>query len=182
MQRLRSNLNAALIKEQENFKHARDLSVWQAGLNHAIDELIVKNNPRAPIENIQIGKIDPGISAALKKHLQIELAEAFVCINKHAIRHIRPERKGAYNQALRVDELRQIVRVLDEARDVSIDTENGKVVFWFNDEKDPTKINKILVSPNYALKKYGVTNYLVTVGKVDMINKNEACYIHIRRR
>lgn len=180
MQRLFNNLNAALVREQKNFKHARDLSVWQAGLNHAIDELIVKNNIKAPIEVFQVGELKADLKATIESLLGKALTSSYICANKHGILHVRPARKGPYNQALRIDELRQIVRVLDEAKEVSVDKKSGSIIFWFEDKKDQTKINKIAVSVDYNLKKFGVSNYVITVGKVEKADKKEKHYTHIR--
>lgn len=96
--------------------------------------------------------------------------------------HIRDDRKSAYNQALRIDELKKIVQILaDKNTPASIDTKNKNIIFWFDDELDEAKINKIVVDLNYTLKKFGVTNYMVTAGKVkkkDELGRKE--YIKIR--
>lgn len=102
--------------------------------------------------------------------------------DKKGILHIRPERKGIYNQDLRIDEIRKIVKILsDENTPVSIDIDKKNIIFWFDDEKDAKKINKIVVDLNYNLKKFGVTNYMVTIGKAlkaDELGKSS--YIKIR--
>ncbi len=61
-----------------------------------------------------------------------------------------------------------------------MDTEFKNIIFWFDDEQDNTKINKIVVDLNYKLKKFGLTNYMVTAGKVDKSNKDREKYIKIR--
>ncbi|MCR8685181.1 hypothetical protein [Campylobacter ureolyticus] len=53
----------------------------------------------------------------------------------------------------------------DENTPVSIDIDKKNIIFWFDDEKDAKKINKIVVDLNYNLKKFGVTNYMVTARK-----------------
>ncbi|EOH2555818.1 phage head morphogenesis protein, partial [Campylobacter jejuni] len=41
-------------------------------------------------------------------------------------------------------------------------------------------INKIVITPDYKLKKFGKTNAIVTLGKVEAINKDNKTYIKIR--
>lgn len=56
---------------------------------------------------------------------------------------------------------------------MSIDINKKNIIYWFEDIEDATKINKIV---NYKLKKFGVTNYMVTAGKSlkkDELNKPE---------
>ena len=59
--------------------------------------------------------------------------------------------------------------MLYEAKNVSFDANEGNLVYWFDDKEDAEKINKIIVNLNYALKKFKVTNYMVTIGKVDKV-------------
>lgn len=101
--------------------------------------------------------------------------------DKHGILHIRPERKGGYGQALRIDEIRQIVRVLnDDKTPVSVDINDNALIFWFDDEVDKTRINKLVVDLNYKLKKFGLTNYMVTAGKIKKNEMNQKHFIKIR--
>ena len=101
--------------------------------------------------------------------------------DKKGILHIRPERKGAYSQDLRIDEIRQIVKVLnDKNTPVSLDISDNAIIFWFDDNIDKTKINKIVVDLNYNLKKFGVTNYMVTAGKINKQDMKHKEFIKIR--
>lgn len=80
-----------------------------------------------------------------------------------------------------MDELKSIISVLNNDKTpVSVDIDKRNIIFWFDDTQDSSKINKIAVDLNYKLKKYGVTNYMVTVGKVERVNKDEIEYVKIR--
>ena len=72
--------------------------------------------------------------------------------------------------------------MLYEAKNVSFDANEGNLVYWFDDKEDAEKINKIIVNLNYALKKFKVTNYMVTIGKVDKVESLKDNYIEIKRR
>lgn len=63
---------------------------------------------------------------------------------------------------------------------VSVDVSKKNIIFWFDDNLDKAKINKIAVDLNYNLKKVGITNYVVTVGKVDKKSKDDINFIQIR--
>ncbi|ENT7239579.1 hypothetical protein ACE645_001847, partial [Campylobacter coli] len=89
-------------------------------------------------------------------------------------------RKASYNQALSADEIKQIVKVLDEAKEVYWDNANNSLLYFFEDKKDASRINKIVITPDYKLKKFGKTNAIVTLGKVEAINKDNKTYIKIR--
>lgn len=169
-------------KEFANLEHERNLYVWQRGLDEAIDELLIKKNVKSPINAFQIGSLREDIIKRSSEILDIELKNSYIMGDKNGILHIRDDRKSAYNQALRIDELKKIVQILaDKNTPASIDTKNKNIIFWFDDELDEAKINKIVVDLNYTLKKFGVTNYMVTAGKVkkkDELGRKE--YIKIR--
>ncbi|MBE3022924.1 phage head morphogenesis protein [Campylobacter sp. 7477a] len=178
---LRPKEQAKLKEQLAKFEHERDLYTWQSGLNYAVDELLVKKNLKAPISVFALGRLSDDIVKKSEKVLDIKIETTTIVGDKHGILHIRPERKSEYGQDLRLDEIRRIVDVLDDKdTPVSVDTKNKNILFWFDDEQDDTKINKIVVDLNYKLKKFGLTNYMVTVGKVDKTSKDEAEYIKIR--
>ncbi|MGH1600933.1 phage minor head protein [Campylobacter majalis] len=178
---LRQKEQTRLKERLANFKHERDKYVWQSGLNHAVDELLIKKNLKASISTFMLGKLSDDVIKKSEKILNSKIETNAIVGDKHGILHIRPERKSQYGQDLRLDEIRRIVSVLDDKdTPVSVDTKNKNIIFWFDDEQDITKINKIVVDLNYKLKKFGLTNYMVTAGKVDKTSKDEAEYIKIR--
>ncbi len=164
-----------------NLEHKRNRYIWQHSLDNAIDELIVNKNIKSPIKTFQLGLLSSTLANKIKKILAIDLENNFILGDKHGVLHISPKRKSEYGQDLRIEELRQIVKVLgSEKTPVSVDKKNKNIIFWFDDEKDTSKINKIVVDLNYKLKKFGVTNYMVTVGKVERSREGMSRYIKIR--
>jgi len=170
-----------LKQSLDSFEHERDVYVWQKSLDDAVDELLVKKNLKAPIVAFALGKLGKDVIKKSEKLLGVKIETEYIAGDKHGILHIRPERKGQYGQDLRIDEIKKIVKILaDDKTPVSVDTVNKNIVFWFEDEKDASKINKIVIDLNYKLKKFGLTNYMATVSKVDKTNEKEAQFIKIR--
>ena len=165
----------------ENFEHERDIYVWQKSLDDAVDELLVNKNLKAPIVAFALGKLGKDVIKKSEKLLGIKIETECIAGDKHGILHVRPERKGQYGQDLRIEEIKKIVKILaDDKTPVSVDTVNKNIAFWFEDEKDASKINKIVIDLNYKLKKFGLTNYMATASKVDKTNEKEAQFIKIR--
>ena len=175
-----SALAKAALSELKTLEQDRKLYVWQQNINHAIDELIIKNDKRSPISVFQIGAINEFIAKKVKEILNIELKNAHIMADKKAILHVRPERKGEYGQALSVDEMKHIPQVLLQAKSVSVDQEKQNLIYWFDDKKDGNLINRISIDLNYRLKKFGATNYMVTIAKIERKNMNEAIYKKIK--
>ena len=170
-----------LKQSLDSFEHERDVYVWQKSLDDAVDELLVKNNLKAPIVAFALGKLGKDVIKKSEKLLGVKIETEYIAGDKHGILHIRPERKGQYGQDLRIEEIKKIVKTLaDDKTPVSVDTVNKNIVFWFEDEKDASKINKIVIDLNYKLKKFGLTNYMATASKVDQTNEKEAQFIKIR--
>lgn len=162
---LSSELKNIVKNNLKNYERDRNLYVWQKGLDEAVDELLIKQDKTSPIKAFQLGKIDAYVSKRIFEIAGIKLADSFIAADKN----IRPSRKKAYNQALSIDEIRQIPNVLHKAKNVSFDANEGNLVYWFDDKENADKINKIIVNLNYVLKKFRTTNYMVTIGKVDKV-------------
>lgn len=64
-----------------------------------------------------------------------------------------------------------MVKILDEAKEVYWDNNNQSLLYFFDDLQDSSKVNKIVIRPNYNLKKFGKTNAVITLGKVDKENE-----------
>ena len=170
-----------LKQSLDSFEHERDVYVWQKSLDDAVVELLVKKNLKAPIVAFALGKLGKDVIKKSEKLLGVKIETEYIAGDKHGILHIRPERKGQYGQDLRIEEIKKIVKILaDDKTPVSVDTVNKNIVFWFEDEKDASKINKIVIDLNYKLKKFGLTNYMATASKVDKTNEKEAQFIKIR--
>lgn len=171
---------AKKAKEVKSFTHQKEFYTWQKSLDDMVDEVLIKDNQKYPINFIQVGKIDKTTKEFLEKLNKKDLEDLYFTLSKNNLLHASPKRKASYNQALSVDEIKQIVKVLDEAKEVYWDNANNSLLYFFEDKKDASRINKIVITPDYKLKKFGKTNAIVTLGKIDARNKNEGNYIKIR--
>ncbi len=163
-----------ILKALENELAFLERSVWEKSLKHAVEELLIKKNWKAPIEVFQIGKLNEELKEKIEEIARVELQSPYIAMDKRALRHIREERKGAYGQALRIEEILKIPEVLQRAEDVVFDTENKNVIFWFSDGGDEDKINKVVIHLNYKIKKFGTENYTITVGKIGRVERERA--------
>ena len=95
-------------------------------------------------------------------------------MNKGTFWHIREERKGLYNQNLRLEEIRDIVDILQDVNTkVFIDTKLQNILYVWEDKLDTTKMNKIAIYMNRTIKKFGITNAIATLSKIDKIIIND---------
>ena len=151
---------------------------WETGLNTMIDEVLVKGNQSYPAAYVQIGKISPKIQSFLEKTLGSKLEDLYLILPKNNLLHASPKRKAIYNQALRVEEFREIVNVLEEEKEVYWDKDS--LIYFFEDKEDKTKMNKIVVTPNYKIKRFGKTKSSVTRSKIDKSSKDSKKYQEIK--
>lgn len=166
---------ATKTKENEqSFQREKELYIWQKSLDDMVDEVIIKENQKYPINFIQVGKIDKTTKEFLEKLNKKDLEDLYFTLGKNNLLHASPTRKASYNQALSADEIKQIVKVLDEAKEVYWDTKEESLVYFFDDLKNSKKVNKIIIRPDYKLKKFGKTNALITLGKVDKDTKESS--------
>ncbi|BEK34070.1 hypothetical protein RLQ69_000419 [Campylobacter jejuni] len=171
---------AKKTKEVKSFTHQKELYTWQKSLDDMVDEVIIKDNQKYPINFIQVGKMDKSTKEFLEKLNKKDLEDLYFTLSKNNLLHASPKRKASYNQALSVDEIKQIVKVLDEAKEVYWDTKEESLVYFFDDLKNSKKVNKIIIRPDYKLKKFGKTNAVITLGKVEKDNKKQQELIKIR--
>lgn len=175
-------LSAAAKKEKEvkSFNYEKELYTWQKSLDDMVDEVIIKENQKYPINFIQVGKMDKTTKEFLEKLNKKDLEDLYFTLSKNNLLHASPKRKASYNQALSVDEIKQIVKVLDEAKEVYWDKKEESLVYFFDDIKNSKKVNKIIIRVDYKLKKFGKTNAVITLGKVEEDNKKQQELIKIR--
>ncbi|TEY01274.1 phage minor head protein [Campylobacter sp. US33a] len=159
-----------LNENSQNFQKEKELYTWQKSLDDMVDEVIIKENQKYPINFIQVGKMDKTTKEFLEKLSKKDLEDLYFTLSKNNLLHASPKRKANYNQALSADEIRQIVKVLDEVKEVYWDRKEESLVYFFDDLKNSKKVNKIIIKPDYKLKKFGKTNAVITLGKV---NKND---------
>ncbi|HHP0356111.1 TPA: phage minor head protein [Campylobacter lari subsp. concheus] len=174
------SIAAKKTKEAKNFTHEKELYTWQKSLDEMVDEIIVKDNQKYPINFIQVGKMDKSTKEFLEKLNKKDLEDLYFTLSKNNLLHASPKRKANYNQALSVDEIKQIVKVLDEAKEVYWDKKEESLVYFFDDIKNSKKVNKIIIRPDYKLKKFGKSNAVITLGKVEEDNKKQQELIKIR--
>ncbi|ECL6338393.1 hypothetical protein FTL54_02280 [Campylobacter jejuni] len=163
-----NNLNQNYL----NFQKNKELYVWQKSLDEMVDEIIIKENQKYPVNFIQVGKIDKTTKTFLEKLTKKDLEDLYFTLSKNNLLHASPKRKANYNQALSVDEIKQIVKVLDEAKEVYWDKKEKSLIYFFDDLRNSKKVNKIIIRPDYQLKKFGKTNAVITLGKVDKDRKS----------
>ncbi|EGF1229271.1 hypothetical protein IB030_000788 [Campylobacter jejuni] len=157
-----------------NFQKNKELYVWQKSLDEMVDEIIIKENQKYPINFIQVGKIDKTTKTFLEKLTKKDLEDLYFTLSKNNLLHASPKRKANYNQALSVDEIKQIVKVLNEAKEVYWDKKEKSLIYFFDDLRNSKKVNKIIIRPDYQLKKFGKTNAVITLGKVDKATKESS--------
>ncbi|WP_215445651.1 phage head morphogenesis protein, partial [Campylobacter coli] len=168
------SLSTKTKENTQSFQREKELYTWQKSLDDMVDEVIVKDNQKYPINFIQVGKMDKSTKEFLEKLNKKDLEDLYFTLSKNNLLHASPKRKASYNQALSADEIKQIVKVLDEAKEVYWDTKEESLVYFFDDLKNSKKVNKIIIRPDYKLKKFGKTNALITLGKVDKDTKESS--------
>lgn len=147
----------------------RNLYVWQSGLDEAVEQIIVKDDPKTPINMVQVGLLSEAIANAASKILGLDVNSGGIILTKDRLIHASPKRKSAYEHAFRVEEIRQIVKILDDQNNAYVDTRDDKnnIVFIFKDEKDDTKLNLIPIEISKTHKKFKIKNYLLTLDKAN---------------
>ena len=150
----------------------RNLYVWQSGLDEAVEQIIIKNDPKTPINMVQVGLLSEALASAASKILGLDVNSGGVILTKDRLMHASPKRKSTYEHAFRVEEIRQIVKILDDQSNAYVDTRDDKnnIVFIFKDEKDDTKLNLIPIEITKTHKKFKTKNYLLTLDKVNKGN------------
>lgn len=147
----------------------RNLYVWQSGLDEAVEQIIVKDDPKTPINMVQVGMLGEALANAASKILGLDVNSGGIILTKDRLIHASPKRKSAYEHAFRVEEIRQIVKILDDQNNAYVDTRDDKnnIVFVFKDEKDDTKLNLIPIEIAKTHKKFKIKNYLLTLDKAN---------------
>lgn len=148
--------------------------VWKQGLEEMIQAILIDRNLKHPRNIIQIGQMPISIIQSLRKYINIESKSLGIVMNKGTFWHIREERKGLYNQNLRLEEIRDIVDILQDVNTkVFIDTKLQNILYVWEDKLDTTKMNKIAIYMNRTIKKFGITNAIATLSKIDKIIIND---------
>ncbi|MGX2973324.1 hypothetical protein, partial [Helicobacter sp. T3_23-1059] len=124
----------------------------QDDFNVFVDNVLNKNYAKAP--NIQ--RIAT-ISAELKKVLNLQGDRVFML--KSALAHLRPERKSKYRQALKINEIKELPKVINNAKSAYKD-ETGFFI-TFADKNNEQMMNFV----HFKADNNG--NFIVTAKKAD---------------
>ena len=141
--------------KEEDVKNLEIIS--DEDFSNIVDSIILNDYKNIP-NTIRL----PNINSELAEKLGLEKDSAFIM--KKSATHIRPDRKGSYNQALDTEEYRMIPKVMRDATFALVDKRVKNFQILFDDKNDIKKINKIVFN------KDELGNYLVTIGKVGRQN------------
>ena len=144
--------------------------VTQEEFNSIIDALY--NQPSPDYKSIpSIIKL-PQINQTLAQKLGVENANFFM---RSEIAHVRPQRKGNYDQALRIDEMKGMLNFLKSCQTAYIDNDERHQNFILAglDSQNSNKTNKIVFNKDEN------GNYIVTIGKVDSVEFNGGKYSRV---
>ena len=166
---LSGELKNIVKNDLKNYERDRNLYVWQKGLNEAIEQIIIKNDPKTPINMVQVGLLSEALAKAASKILGLDVNSSGIILTKKHLSHASPKRKAAYDHAFRVDEMKQIVSVLNDENKAYVDLRDGhkNILFVFQDEMNDAKINLIPIEVRRVIHKFKQSNYIITLDKAD---------------
>lgn len=146
----------------------RQRYVWQRGLDEMIDEVIVKQNVKTPLNIVQVGFLGKTLTSLASKILGFEVESGGVILTKKELTHANPKRKEAYDHAFRVEEMRKVSEILADENNAYVDLRDKKqnIVFVFDDEKDSQRANLVPIEISKTHKKFKVKNYVITLDKI----------------
>lgn len=166
---LSGELKNIVKNDLKNYERDRNLYVWQKGLNEAVEQIIIKNDPKTPINMVQVGFLGEALAKAASKILGLDVNSSGIILTKKHLSHASPKRKAAYDHAFRVDEMKQIVSVLNDKNKAYVDLRDGhkNILFVFQDEMNDAKINLIPIEVRRVIHKFKQSNYIITLDKAD---------------
>ena len=166
---LSGELKNIVKNDLKNYERDRNLYVWQKGLNEAIEQIIIKNDPKTPINMVQVGLLSEALAKVASKILGLDVNGGGIILTKKHLSHASPKRKAAYDHAFRVEEMKQIVSVLNDENKAYVDLRDGhkNILFVFQDEMNDAKINLIPIEVRRVIHKFKQSNYIITLDKAD---------------
>ena len=166
---LSGELKNIVKNDLKNYERDKNLYVWQKGLNEAVEQIIVKNDPKTPINMVQVGLLSEALAKVASKILGLDVNSSGIILTKKHLSHASPKRKAAYDHAFRVDEMKQIVSVLNDENKAYVDLRDGhkNILFVFQDEMNDAKINLIPIEIRRVIHKFKQSNYIITLDKAD---------------
>ena len=164
---LSGELKNIVKNDLKNYERDKNLYVWQKGLNEAVEQIIIKNDPKTPINMVQVGLLSEALAKVASKILGLDVNSGGIILTKKHLSHASPKRKAAYDHAFRVEEMKQIVSVLNDESKAYADLreKHQNIVFVFEDDKDKTKINLIPIEIRKIIHKFKQSNYVITLDK-----------------
>ncbi|MBP3207859.1 MAG: minor capsid protein [Campylobacter sp.] len=165
------NLSEAVEEKFNLQKYTKELS-------RAVDEILVKENIKAPINSIKVGELSDFVREKVKEILGINLKTNEIILTKKSLTHARFDRKVAFNQALTNDEIKEIPIILNDKKShILADTDKKNLVVL--KRTDTKQTTKIAIHLNYKRKK--IINYIVTYSKVNYLDEfNQGIYKKIQ--
>lgn len=166
---LSGELKNIVKNDLKNYERDKNLYVWQKGLDEVIEQIIVKNDPKTPINMVQVGLLSEALAKVASKILGLDVNSGGIILTKKHLSHASPKRKAAYDHAFRVDEMKQIVSVLNDENKAYVDLRDGhkNILFVFQDEMNDAKINLIPIEVRRVIHKFKQSNYIITLDKAD---------------
>ena len=166
---LSGELKNIVKNDLKNYERDRNLYVCQKGLNEAVEQIIIKNDPKTPINMVQVGFLGEALAKAASKILGLDVNSSGIILTKKHLSHASPKRKAAYDHAFRVEEMKQIVSVLNDENKAYVDLRDGhkNILFVFQDEMNDAKINLIPIEIRRVIHKFKQSNYIITLDKAD---------------
>ncbi len=158
------------LKERlANFRHERNLYVWQKGLDGMVDAviggIIIKNKA---FQVAQVGELGPGVKAPLKQ-LGVEPKADSIAVYQNTISHITRDSKPK-NKEPNVAEIKAIVGVFDRAKHVFYDKQKGNLLYFYKSLQNDQMVNYAAVDLDFVLKKFKTDNFIATISKIPFIN------------
>ena len=140
------------------------VAISQEAFENFVDDVLSKNYQQTP-NIVKLGNIDENLAKAL------DIDKIDVYLTRKQLSHFRLERKD--KQALTIDEIKSIPKVIALAQEAFIDTEKQNFTLSFKDEHNIEKINLL----HFNADKQG--NYIVTAKKMDLSHFQRMKYARV---
>ncbi len=158
------------LKERlANFRHERNLYIWQKGLDGMVDAviggIIIKDKV---FQVAQVGELSPGVKASLKQ-LGVEPKADSIAVYQNTISHITRDSKPKSKEP-NAAEIKAIVGVFDRAKHVFYDKQKGNLLYFYKSLQNDKMVNYAAVDLDFVLKKFKTDNFIATISKIPFIN------------
>lgn len=158
------------LKERlANFRHERNLYIWQKGLDGMVDAviggIIIKDKV---FQVAQVGELSPGVKASLKQ-LGVEPKADSIAVYQNTISHITRDSKPKSKEP-NAAEIKAIVGVFDRAKHVFYDKQKGNLLYFYKSLQNDKMVNYTAVDLDFVLKKFKTDNFIATISKMPFIN------------